>query len=146
MDIERSIDIVAPPSAVWAVMSDVERWPEWTASISSVELLDGAPFAVGSRARIQQPRLPTAVWTITAVEPERYFEWQTSGPGVKTVAGHRIETSGSDGSRLTLSLEWSGLLAPLIRLLYGGMSRNYVSMEAQGLKQRSEGAENPTAR
>jgi uncharacterized membrane protein len=138
MAIERIIDIDAPREKVWTVMTDVESWPEWTASVTSLALLDEAPFDVGSHARIRQPRLPVAVWTVTAFEPEHYFEWQTGVPGVRTVAGHRVEATGSDGARVTLSVSWSGPLAPLIGLLYSKRSRRYVEMEAQGLKQRCE--------
>ena len=138
MDIERSIEIVAPRATVWGVMADVERWPEWTASVTSVELLDQAPFGVGSRVRIRQPRLPVAVWTVTALEVERFFIWQAVVPGLKTVAGHRVDATRSDGARVTLALSWSGPLAPLIRLLYGRLSRRYVETEAQGLKRRCE--------
>jgi uncharacterized membrane protein len=90
MDIQRTIDITAPQDKVWAVMSDVERWPEWTASVASVERLNDGPFGVGSKARIRQPRLPAVVWTVTAFETGRCFEWQNVGPGVRTVAGHRV--------------------------------------------------------
>ena len=82
MGLERIIDIDASREKVWTVMTDVERWPEWTASVTSVALLDEAPFNVGSHARIHQPRLPVAVWTVTAFEPEHYFErksfWATA--------------------------------------------------------------------
>ncbi len=74
MDIERVIDIAAPRDQVWAAMSDVERWPEWTASVTSVERLDREPFGVGSRARVRQPRLPAAIWTVSALEPGHSFE------------------------------------------------------------------------
>jgi uncharacterized membrane protein len=138
MKIERIIDIDAPREKVWTVMIDVERWPEWTASVTSVALLDKTPFDVGSHARIRQPHLPVAVWTVTAFEPEHYFEWRTGVLGVRTVAGHRVEAIGSAGARVTLSVSWSGLLAPLIGLLYSKRSRHYVGMEAQGLGQRCE--------
>ena len=138
MDIERVIDIAAPPEHVWAVMSDVDRWPQWTASVRSVERLDRAPFGAGSRARIRQPRLPVAIWTVTAIEPGRFFEWRSTAPGLLSVGGHQVEAIGGSASRATLSITWSGLLAPVVRLLYGGLSRRYVAMEAEGLKRRCE--------
>jgi carbon monoxide dehydrogenase subunit G len=50
MKIEMSTEIDAPSERVWEVMSDVERWHEWTPSITSIERLDEAPFGAGSRA------------------------------------------------------------------------------------------------
>jgi uncharacterized membrane protein len=141
MEIERAIDIAAPPDRVWAVMSDVERWPEWTASVRNVERLDPGPFAVGSRARVRQPRLPAATWTVTALEPGRSFEWQSPAPGLRSVGRHRVDGVGDGASRVTLSLIWSGPLTPVVRLLYGNLSRRYVEMEAQGLKRRCESSE-----
>ena len=63
MDIERTVDIAAPVEKVWAAMTDVQRWSEWTPTVTSVDLLDGGPVRVGSPVRIRQPRLPAAVWT-----------------------------------------------------------------------------------
>jgi uncharacterized membrane protein len=145
MDIARTIDIAAPPEQVWAVMADVERWPEWTASVTSVERLDERPFGIGSRARVRQPRLMVAVWTVTAFEAGRYFAWQNAVPGLKSVGGHRVEAADGNASRVTLSIDWSGPLAPLIRLFYGKLSRRYVEMEAQGLKRRCEASQAPGA-
>jgi uncharacterized membrane protein len=134
MDIERTIDIAGPQEQVWAVMADVERWPEWTASVTGIERLDAGPLDVGSQARIRQPRLPTLVWTVTAVQTGRYFEWQNVRPGLTTVASHRVEGLAGNGTYVTLSFGWRGFLAPLIRLVYGKLSRRYVEVEAQSLK------------
>ncbi len=138
MDIEQRTDIAAPAADVWAVVSDVERWPEWTPTMTSVERLDAAPFAVGSRVRIRQPRLPVAIWTVTALEPGRSFEWQSPAPGLMSVGAHRVDAAGDHASRVTLALTWSGPLAPVVNLVFGKLSRRYVAMEAQGLKRRCE--------
>ena len=138
MDVRERIDVAAPPASVWAVMIDVERWREWTPAITSVERLDGGPFAGGSRARIRQPKLPTAVWTVTALDPGRYFEWWNVSPGVTSVAGHRAESSAGGGTTVTLTFGWSGWLARLIRLYYGKLARRYVRTEAESLKRWCE--------
>lgn len=42
MDIELTTEITASTGRVWAVMTDVERWPEWAPTVTSIELLAGA--------------------------------------------------------------------------------------------------------
>ena len=137
MQLVESISIAAPPDRVWAVLMDVEGWPQWTQSMTRLERLQPGDLAVGSRVRITQPKLPHVVWTVTALEPGRYFAWRGSSPGVRTDAGHRIETEGN-GSRVTLTIEQSGLLSPLVGLMYGRLTKRYVDMEARGLKARCE--------
>ena len=87
-------EVAAPPDRVWAVIRDVEKWHEWTASITSIELLDGRPLAVGSRARVRQPKLPVAVWQVTEMEEGRSFRWETRGPGFVATGIHAVAPSG----------------------------------------------------
>jgi uncharacterized protein YndB with AHSA1/START domain len=51
MDFAISIEIATPPDRVWAVLSDIEKWPEWTPSITSIERLDGGWSAAGRSPR-----------------------------------------------------------------------------------------------
>ena len=62
-------DIDASADLVFAVLIDVERWPEWTPTVTRVERLDGSalPLAISSRIRIVQPKVPPAEWTVTAL-------------------------------------------------------------------------------
>src|SRR5512135_377670 len=131
-------EIGAPPGRVWAVIRDVERWHEWTASITSIELLDGRPLSVGSRARVRQPRLPVAVWQVTKMDEGRSFRWETRGPGVVAAGIHAVVPRG-EGSLATLALEHSGLLGPLVARISRSLTRRYVRMEAEGLTARAEG-------
>lgn len=132
-----TIDISAPPERVWQVMSDTDRWHEWTASVTSITSLSGGSFAVGSRAVIRQPKFPPALWTITAIEPGRSFTWVSRAPGVKVMAHHFVELT-PHGSRATLSLEYFGFLGGLLGRLTAAITERYLTMEARGLKQRSE--------
>ena len=137
--VERTIIINAPPERVWAVMIDVERWPEWTESEKSVERLDSGEFAVGSRAKLKIRRSPNAnVWTVTELTPNRSFTWETNSAGIKGVASHVIEPEGN-GSKVTLLVDLSGPVATLFGWLIAGPSRENMRMEAEGLKRRSEG-------
>ena len=137
MRVDVTVGINAPPEVVWAVLSDVESWPEWTASVTSVRSIRPGPLQVGSRVRIKQPRLPVTVWTVSdLVEGER-FTWTATSPGVNTRASHRVVPA-ADGSRVTLSIDQAGILGRLVGRLYGRLTRRYVQMEATGLKQRSE--------
>jgi hypothetical protein len=125
------------PQRVWAVLCDVERWPEWTASMKSVRRLESGPLAVGSRARVVQPRLLPAVWQVTEFDRNRSFTWVSRSPGMCVAGGHRVEARRS-GSLVTLTMQFSGWLGPLLARLMRGISERYMSMEAAGLKQRSE--------
>ena len=133
-----SISIEAAVDQVWSVMSDVARWPEWTPTISSVERLDDGPLRVRSRARIRQPKLTTLVYTVTDLQPARSFTWSATSPGIRVVADHRIEPQ-SDGSvTVTLSVEQTGLLAPVVGRIMGDLTRRYIATEAERLKGRCE--------
>jgi uncharacterized membrane protein len=143
MRYEASVDIDAEPDRVWSVMADVERWPEWTRSITRAELLTPGPLAVGSRVRIKQPRLKAVVWTVTELDAGKGFVWRAVVPGLDSVAAHRIDSPAAGRSSVTLTLEQRGLLAPLLHLLTAKMTRRYIDYERLGLKARSEQADAP---
>lgn len=108
-----------------------------TDSIDRVELLD-RPLALGGRARVHQPRLRPAVWTVTAFAENRTFTWESRSPGVRTVAAHDIVPRPDGTVSVRLTLDQTGPLAPVASLLLGRLSRRYVTMEANGLKAKAE--------
>ncbi|MFI1580125.1 SRPBCC family protein [Embleya sp. NPDC020630] len=136
MTYHESIRIEATAERVWEILMDVERWPTWTASMSEVRRLDREPFGVGSRVRVKQPRLPATQWVVTEREPGRSFAWTSRSGGVTTLADHRIGVD--EGVTVELILRQSGLLTPLIGLVAGKLTRRYLRMEAEGLKERAE--------
>lgn len=138
MRFQTQVDVDADPKAVWRVLIDVESWPEWTASMASVQRLQGGDFGVGSSARVVQPKLKTAVYTVTEYEVGRSFTWETKAAGVSVRGGHLIENLGEGKARVTLSVEQSGLLSGIVGMLFGKLTRQYVAMETAGLKKAAE--------
>ncbi|MEN3360732.1 MAG: hypothetical protein V7637_4714 [Mycobacteriales bacterium] len=137
MRYEHSVEIEATAEAVLAVWTDVERWSEWTASITSVRRMDSGPLGVGSQATVKQPKLPATVWTVTELEPARSFVWVSSSPGVRTEAAHRV-TPTATGVTATLVLDQTGPLATVASWFVGWLTRRYLDLEATGLKHRAE--------
>jgi hypothetical protein len=139
MKYEVSIDIDAEPLQVWDVLTDVERWPEWTQSVTTATRLSPPPFKVGSRVRMKQPRLKETVWTVTELEPLAGFTWVARQPGISSIASHRLEQRVPGTTTVTLGVRQRGVLAPLVWLLSVRMTRRYLELERHGLKSRSEG-------
>jgi uncharacterized membrane protein len=139
MNLHQSAEIHADITSVWTTLIDVERWPEWTATMEKVEQLDRGPFGIGSRARVQQPRIPVAIWTVTEFEPGKAFAWGSRAFGIHSVATHRLEPRDDGTVALTLGFAQTGWLARLVRSKAEKIAREYLAIEAQGLKRRCEG-------
>jgi hypothetical protein len=88
MEFSITIDVDASADVVFAVLTDIERGPEWTPTVTRVERLDGSslPLAINSRIRIVQPKVPPAEWTVTALEACRGFRIMSRSPGATVVA------------------------------------------------------------
>lgn len=87
--------VSAPLEQVIAALTDVQRWPEWTESVTSVRRLEPGPLAIGSRTRIKQPRLRESVWQVTE-HNDRGFSWESRSLGVVTTARHQVEPDATE--------------------------------------------------
>jgi uncharacterized protein YndB with AHSA1/START domain len=125
------VEIAAAPERVWRVIADLERWPEWTPSVTRVERLDHGPLALGSRVRIHQPRLPPAVWQVSELQDGARFTWITRSPGVLVIAQHSVEPI-ARGSRARLSVRFEGLLGALVARLTRRLNERYLALDRSG--------------
>lgn len=139
MELHVSTNIRAETKDVWAILVDVERWPEWTRSVERIERLDAGTFGIGSRLRIRQPRVPAAIYTVTDFQPGRSFAWVGESLGIRSTAGHAVEPDRDGTVSVTLSFAQTGWLARLVRSRAEKIATEYLAMEAQGLKRRCEG-------
>ena len=93
--VSREID--APIEAVWAVVSDIDRQPEWMAEMSDLRMSAEPPLGVGSRgkATVTVAGISTTdPVTISEFEPPRRFgvrhEGRISGDGLIALAARAV--------------------------------------------------------
>jgi uncharacterized membrane protein len=136
---ETTTTITAPADLVWRTVADVEDWPTWTPTMTSVTREDVGDLRKGSVAQVRQPKQPARTWTVTGLVPGRSFTWESTGRGLRLSADHTVSTA--DGATVVeLTFTLSGPLAPLAKLLAGKAIREAVNTEAASLKNWCERA------
>jgi uncharacterized protein YndB with AHSA1/START domain len=141
VEIERHI--AADVDRVWELVSDLERWGPRLPTMRDVTRVEGSgPVGVGSRYRVRQPGLPPAVYEIDEWKPGSHFTWVASAPGVRTTASHRVVAE-DGGTRLALSVVWSGPLAGVVRLLLESKAARMVATEAETFASLAEADDRP---
>jgi uncharacterized membrane protein len=138
MIMEDSIEIDAPPQLVWDVFSDVEHWPDWTASVTSLVGGDGPALAVGKRFAIKQPGMSKLVWKVTEIDPGSSWTWVQRSPGVLVSARHDVVAQPGGRTLVRQRLDQRGVLGGLLGRLMVKKTKRFLELEAQGLKARSE--------
>ena len=135
---EDSVEIDAPAQLVWEVFSDVERWPEWTASVTSLIGLDGPALAVGRRFAIKQPGMQKLVWRATEIDPGSSWTWVQRSPGVLVSARHDVIARPGGRTLVRQQLDQRGVLGAFVGRLMVKKTKRFLELEARGLKARSE--------
>jgi len=123
----------AEPARLWAVLSDVDMWPQWIETYEEVRRQQTGPLTLGDVAHVKQRGLAGGDWTVTGLDEGREFTWESRQPGVHMVGRHAVTPEPGGGSRLDLSFEMTGALSGLMGLLLGGKVRRYVDLEGARL-------------
>jgi uncharacterized membrane protein len=138
LNTDSNIEIDAPAGTVWDVFTDVERWSEWTSSVERIVALDGPGIDVGKRFEIKQPRFPTLVWEVTAVDPGASWTWRQRSFGGRTFATHEVVEIEGDRTLVRQRIDQRGPVGVAVGVLMSRLTKRYLELEAQGLKARSE--------
>lgn len=131
----------ASPEAVFAVLADHARWPEWFPNVKKVDVM-GPAEGVGARRRVHIPGVAVEEEFI-AWEPGKLFAFTATAvkPGVfRALVEHcRIEPTADGGSDITwtMAIGPSPLLAPLLKIARGQLSKN-VGLGMVALARRAE--------
>jgi len=137
MTVEDAIHIDAAPEKVWAVTVNVEQWPNWTPTVSTVVRLEKGPFGLGSTVRIKQPWQPESDWTVTEFLPGQRFVWETRRSGLGMKASHQLMRDGAGTTNL-LRVQVTGSLGLLLWPVLRWAVRWALRQENQSLKSHCE--------
>lgn len=99
--------IAAPPEAVFAVVTDIARWPEIITAVERIDILTAGPIAVGTRFRETRRmfgREATEVMTIAELAAPHRFVLTAHNHGTRYRAAHHV-TPVSTGTLLHLAFE-----------------------------------------
>ena len=84
-DFHHVLKFVPLPARIWSVLLDVERWPEWTPTVTRVNRLESAPSPLAAAPASWQPKLSPAVWCVTSLDERR----RVSSPGLPAASASR---------------------------------------------------------
>ena len=134
--VSATTQIDAPPMAVWAVLTDLGRYPEWNPLFREAS----GEVAVGSRITLRavQPangRLMTVKAKIVAADPGAELRWASALPAIMSGEHSFVLTPLDGGTRLAQTEIYGGLLAATV-----SVPRTETIFQAMNdaLKQRAE--------
>ena len=134
------VEIEAPAERVWDILVDFERYGEWNPFTTRVDasLEIGAPVmlhvTLGRLKRKQPERIET-------VEPPQLLAWGTTMGHpllLSALREQRVEPLSESRCRYLTTDATSGLLTPLVALLFGHLIRQGFNDMAAALKTRAE--------
>jgi len=134
-------DIAAPAELVWDILLDFSRYGDWNAFAPKVEtdLQIGSPVVMQVHMPGRAARQQTEI--LNLLQPGKTICWgMIMGHPLILCANrwqllHRLDKG---GTRYETVDKLSGLLAPLVWLLYGKPMRLGFEVVANSLKQRAE--------
>jgi len=138
MRFSSSIVINAPPEKVFALVDNLEDWPQWIPSIEKIEKVSEGPLKEGSRIRVTAKSGVTVklLMTITEFIPGQRGVMQGKVLGTRMTRYYTFERI-EQGTKLTAGGEVKGPLAFLVRRGGQRLSEEIV----QAAKRKIEGLE-----
>ena len=130
---QRSLTIARPTETVFAYLADGERCPEWRSGVLDIKRLSGdggmgTRYAQGVKGPMG--RRITADYEITAYEPNRAIEFQTTAGPARPHGRYELAAD-NGGTNVTFSLDAE--LGGVRKLLMGAAVQRTMEIEMRAL-------------
>jgi uncharacterized membrane protein len=138
----------APADTVWAIMTDLERWPSVVHAIESVERLDdGKGFEVGTRwreTRTMFGRRATETMEVRALDPGRSYTVGAVNRGVTYTSVASVEPT-AEGCIIGMSFEarssgFTKVIGATVGKLFEGATRKALLQDLRDIAEAAEAA------
>jgi hypothetical protein len=105
--------IAASPERVWAVLTEIEEWARWTATITSIE----GEMSVGNKVKLRVPGVDRTFGPkVAALEPNRRLVWSDgAAPMFKGTRTYTLAPSTNGTTDFAMVEVFTGILLPLIK-------------------------------
>jgi uncharacterized protein YndB with AHSA1/START domain len=100
----QTMEVDATPEAIFSILDDVTRTPEWLARCTKIDKLSDGPIEVGQRMKYhykQGGREGVMDGEVASHEPNRHLENRFHDKTMDVSVDFRAEPLGADRSRLT---------------------------------------------
>jgi carbon monoxide dehydrogenase subunit G len=118
-----TLEVDASPEAIFAILDDVTRTPEWLGRCTKLENLTGGPIAVGQQLKYHYKdgsRTGVMDGQVAVHDPNRHLENRFTDKMMDVSVDFRAEPLGADHTRLThtITIDTKGMgkvFTPLIK-------------------------------
>jgi hypothetical protein len=139
--ITETLEVAAPAATVWAVITDLDRYPEWNPFVVACRstLQPGSPIDMRVRVLpfVAQPQRET----IFEHEPGRRLSYGLAPMPLGALASrrsHTVESMSAERARYESDFRLDGWLAPVVQGLLGRrLAAGFAAMSA-AIKARAE--------
>jgi hypothetical protein len=133
-----TIQIDAPPEAVWELLTDLGSYREWNPLFAEAS----GHVAVGSRITLRSVhpangRMMTVRPKITVAEPGAQLRWVSSLPGIMSGEHSFVLTPADGGTRVEQSETFRGLLTAFAGKTFSQAEASFRALN-EALKKRAE--------
>jgi len=103
--VERVFDLPLPADTAWALLAQVERWPDWAPHIRRARLAGGGPLGPESEAELWFWPAGTGRVHMTTWEPFHLWTWRGRVVGLPIIYHHHFAALPGPTTRLRWVVE-----------------------------------------
>ncbi len=119
--VERAV--AAPPDVVWALLTDLDAWPQWGPTVRSASI-EGGAVVEGARGTVVTPVGVPLPFTVTEVLPGRRWSWAVAGV---PATSHAVQPSGAGCVASMTAPLWAPAYVPVLEVALRRIERMATS-------------------